>query len=677
MSVIPERAAVTEKPGPERGGPPPTAPARGLTPRAIGLALLLVVGVCWWVAYSEIRTTTTEITCTALPIGVIFVLFCVCLANLGIARLSPRRAFSGSELAVIYILTAVGSSVSGIGLIGFMTPGIANPVYFATGGNRWTEFLPLLPPWLIPQDAEALRNFYGGNSTLYTWSHVRAWLVPLASWGLFMVVLFGTTLCLMAVLRRQWVIRERLAFPIVELPMEMTVRRGGFVGLLRSRAFQFGFLLPCCLQSLNSLAYLYPSVPSIPVKPSTNGPLDLGPHFTTPPWNALGYFPLGFHPSTIGLAYLLSVDVSFSCWFFYLVRKMETVYAAAMGWGGGGGASAGAAARMPFFQEQGAGAWLALAAVSLWLARAALREAWRNALRPPAAPDPAAPMSDRAAIVGLGLGAVFLLAFAVATGMSLQVAAILLGAFFALMVALARIRAEAGTAWHFGPWVKPHHLPVRFFGEDALPPRTLTALATHGWYNLEYRSTPVPHQIEAMKIAEEGRISARGLALWMMVALVVGILAAYWSVLHLYYTEGAGTAKVNAWRINMGRIPWNNLAGQLRGNNPLPDTHGLQAMGVGASITLGLAWMRSRFSGWAFHPVGYALGNSFELDLLWSQFFVGWLFKIVTLRYGGIRAYRAALPFFIGLILGDYVIASLWTILGSLTGATMYRCFPN
>jgi hypothetical protein len=50
---------------------------------------------------------------------------------------------------------------------------------------------------------------------------------------------------------------------------------------------------------------------------------------------------------------------------------------------------------------------------------------------------------------------------------------------------------------------------------------------------------------------------------------------------------------------------------------------------------------------------------------------------VVSLRYGGIRAYRAALPFFIGLILGDYVIASLWTILGSVTGATMYRCFPN
>lgn len=41
------------------------------------------------------------------------------------------------------------------------------------------------------------------------------------------------------------------------------------------------------------------------------------------------------------------------------------------------------------------------------------------------------------------------------------------------------------------------------------------------------------------------------------------------------------------------------------------------------------------------------------------------------------RAYRRALPFFIGLILGDYVIASLWTSVGMALGIDMYRYFPN
>lgn len=648
----------------------------GLTPRAILLALGLVVLVCYWVAVSEIQTTTTEITCTALPIGVLFVLFCLCLLNLAVARVRPGAALSGPELATIYSLTAVGSAVSGIGLIGFMTPSLAAPVHFATEANDWDRFVVLLPDWLVPKDRTAIHAFFYGQSSIARWENLRAWVVPLTAWGIFLLALFGTTLCMMAILRRQWIQRERLAFPIVELPLEMTVRRGGFAGLLRSRAFQYGFALPCALQTLNSLAYLYPSIPRIEVKPEGNGPLDLGSYVKSPPWSALGYFPLGFHPNTIGLSYLLSTEVSFSCWFFYLVRKLEIVYFTAIGAGQGGGAGS-ASARMPFFQEQGAGGWIAIALLSLWLARRSIAEAWRNAVRPPARPDPAAPMSDRAAFAGLFLGSGFLLAFAVAAGLKPLYAGVLLAGFFALMLALCRIRAEAGAAWHFGPWVKAHQLPIRLFGEAALDDRSLTVLAAHGWYNLEYRSTPMPHQIEGMKMAEEGGFLAGRLAFWMMVALAVGIVASYWIVLDLYYREGAGTANVNDWRPTMGRIPWNALNSQLRAANPTPDYPGLQAMSLGAAITLLLGWARTRFTWWPFHPVGYALANSFEMDLLWCQFLVGWLCKTLTLRYGGIRAYRAALPFFIGLILGDYVIASLWTLLGAATGITMYRCFPN
>ena len=40
------------------------------------------------------------------------------------------------------------------------------------------------------------------------------------------------------------------------------------------------------------------------------------------------------------------------------------------------------------------------------------------------------------------------------------------------------------------------------------------------------------------------------------------------------------------------------------------------------------------------------------------------------------KGYRAALPFFLGLVLGDYAISSLWALAGSILGIRMYRCFP-
>ena len=213
------------------GGPKPQG---GVTARIVALSLLLIVGMCWWIAYSEVRTGTTEITCTALPIGVVFVLFVVCCINTAVARWWPRRALSPPELATLYVLVAVGSSVAGIGMIGFLTPAVANPVWFPEA--TWKRFADAVPAWWSPRDPDAVRDFYLGHSTLYTWPHIRAWIPPILTWGGFLILLLGMTLCLAVLLRRQWIESERLTFPITYVPLAMTLQPGGFGGLMRERA---------------------------------------------------------------------------------------------------------------------------------------------------------------------------------------------------------------------------------------------------------------------------------------------------------------------------------------------------------------------------------------------------------------------------------------------------------
>ena len=359
--------------------------------RVVALSMLLIGVMCWWIAYSEIKTTTTEITCTALPIGVVFVVFVVAGLNALAEKKWPRFALSPGEMATLYILVAVGSSLAGIGMIGFLTPAIANPVWFTN--DKWDRFADGVPAWWSPRDAGAVRDFYLGNSTLYTWPHLRAWFFPIATWGGFLFLLLLMTLCFAVILRRQWVEHERLSFPITILPIAMTAQPGGLASLLRNRAFLFGFLLPVALQSINNLHWLFPNLPEIPLKPTANGPLDLGALVKTPPWNALGYFPLAFHPNTIGLAYLLATDVSFSCWFFYLARKLLDVFCVMYGYRDAGASSA--SSRMPYMQEQGVGAWLCLAALSLWMARRHLASVVRGALHPALADDAREAMSYR------------------------------------------------------------------------------------------------------------------------------------------------------------------------------------------------------------------------------------------------------------------------------------------
>jgi hypothetical protein len=47
------------------------------------------------------------------------------------------------------------------------------------------------------------------------------WLPPLMSWLVFMVGLWTVSICMMVILRRQWVEHEHLIYPITKVPLAM------------------------------------------------------------------------------------------------------------------------------------------------------------------------------------------------------------------------------------------------------------------------------------------------------------------------------------------------------------------------------------------------------------------------------------------------------------------------
>ena len=89
-----------------------------------------------------------------------------------------------------------------------------------------------------------------------------------------------------------------------------------------------------------------------------------------------------------------------------------------------------------------------------------------------------------------------------------------------------------------------------------------------------------------------------------------------------------------------------------------------------------LAWARLSFAWWPFHPVGYATSGTWSMDQLWFPIFLGWLAKGLVLRYFGAHAYRPAIPFFVGLVLGEFVVGSFWNLAGIVTGIETYHFWP-
>ena len=58
------------------------------------------------------------------------------------------------------------------------------------------------------------------------------------------------------------------------------------------------------------------------------------------------------------------------------------------------------------------------------------------------------------------------------------------------------------------------------------------------------------------------------------------------------------------------------------------------------------------------------------MDSLWFSIFLAWLVKLMVMKYGGPSLFRRIRPFFLGFILGQYVISGIWLIIDFFTGMT-------
>jgi len=83
--------------------------------------------------------------------------------------------------------------------------------------------------------------------------------------------------------------------------------------------------------------------------------------------------------------------------------------------------------------------------------------------------------------------------------------------------------------------------------------------------------------------------------------------------------------------------------------------------------------MRVRFVWWQFHSIGYAMAGSWAMGTIWIPIFISWFVKLMIIKYGGLKTHRQAIPFFAGLILGEFIIGSIWSIIGLTLDIQTYK----
>ena len=625
--------------------------ALSIRPFVILMVVVLVPLNCWWVVASTRRvgTSPTQVSLFFNAIFTILVVQCVS-ATSRLRRGTKAPLLNRAEILVIYTCVSIGSGLAGVDRLLVLIPLPGHAHWFATPENDWAAlFHRHIPQWLTISDKGILEDYYKGVSTFYTWRILKAWLSVILWWSAFIVALHLVMLCINITLRKRWVEAERLSYPIIQLPIEMTKPNWSF---FRLPWMWIGLGLGATINIINGLNFLFPVVPSL------GGKLyDLRQLLPDRPWNAIGWSPIAVFPFGVGLSFFIPLDLSFSCWAFWLIWRVERISGDIMGWRGW--------PRFPYEAEQSHGAYIGLCVVAIWMSREHLKQVGKRILRPARHQDEAEePISYRMALAGMIAGLTFILIFCLKMGMSFWIIILFFAIWLAISIAITRLRAELGSPVHDLHFIGPDEMLPRMFGVRYLGAANLTGFSYLYFLNRAHRSHVMPHQLEGFKLAEVVHIPLRRFAVLMLFASVLGALASFWAFLSFSYWDGGFSG--------FGRESFNRLERWLSYATPI-DLPAIVFAVAGFGLTLLLAAMRMRFLWWNLHPVGYAISGSWAINPMIGSIFIGWLLKWIILKYGGIRWHRKAIPFFLGIVLGEFLVGTFWSLLGVITDQRMYR----
>lgn len=636
--------------------------SRGVTPKAVLFGLVLVGAISVISPWAILVVKGSQLTSNAIPIIAIFLLFLVTAVLQPLLRLlGDRGLFTRAELITIYVMMLVGAVVVTTGFTGTFLSVITGAVYYATPENDWNSlFVPYLSRWLTPTDTEAIRLFYEGlpRGQVIPWA---AWTLPLISWLSFILVFYWVLFCIAVLLRGQWVENERLTFPLTRLPLAMVEEPEGSEGrraliarLFTSRVMWIGFMIPLLIHCWNSAGNYTDAFQKI----AMNGTVNLLPGLVS--------VPVRMNFPVLGLAYLMPLNVSFSIWFFFVIGLIQQLIFARLGIQVGTGDIWNSGAAPPAILLQSAGGLAVFVLFLLWTARGHLRGLWAQA-RGKVPSDRREVLAPVLAFGGLAVGYLFLLAWLVTSGLSFYVAVLLLTGALGVFIGMSRIVAEAGLPGCQTPMV-PQSFITRGFGPEVLGLKNMTGLGLSTVWIGETAANMMNAVVHSLKLTtdEDGSGRFRGMPIAMGLAIVVGLAGSIWFTMEMAYTYGG--INLHSWYYGGApRWPFDYMK-SIYGTTEsfLPR---LGFTGIGAAVMTGLLVLRHRFIWWPLHPIGFPIANTYVIvSYGWLSILLAWLIKSVILRYGGISVYRAIQPFFLGLILGEFATACLWTFLDGIFG---------
>lgn len=564
-----------------------------------------------------------------------------------------KSKLENNELLVIFMFLVIAIPPVTFGVVEMLIPWMGSPTYFHNPQNNFMQLADALPDWSYPHDTEVIRQMYeGSDGGPVPW---RAWTYPLGIWTLFMSLLFFTGMCVVSLFRKQWVERERMRFPLLFIPISIVQKEapGSKTSFFRNPLVWIAFAMVIVHHVLNVLHAYNPAVMALGDR------FAIGRIFTEYPWTHFRGLSFFQRPQIIGLAYFVGLDILFSGWFFFLLAPAIAMLTDIFGLQATPG--------FPFVQQQGTGAYLALAGILFWVGRQHIGNIIRKTFYNDRGIDDSDEyMPYRWALLGAIVGFVALIAWTHVMGLSIAISIPYFMMLLAFGLVYSRLRSEAGVptmyAFPFHQDTETIQYAIGTRGLISGPNiSNLVMLTSFAWIGRGYFTSQFAYQIENQALADHEGIKSRGLPIMMMGAFILGCLVAYYAILKSYYGFGAlvlhGGSANGGYNIQLSLRAWNSVSSAIETPGP-PNLDRMIAIGAGAVVIIGLVALRTAWLRSPFHPLGYlaTLNHGYAL---WAPFLVAWILKSVIHRLGGARLFRQLMPFFLGLAMADLLVGGL------------------
>ena len=690
---------------------PTNKPARALTLRALIVATVITFAVMAWAQYSELITPTSQMSESTPPIpailglGVVWALFWLWHRGMAglkklpglnrLAALGDRLTLSRREILAVYLFLIVSCAMPSVGVIRLVLPCLMGLQYFGEPTNHYAEMAKYIPSSWAPLGGDAVLTFWEGTDKTIAptglehlpvlgpaiegvWQFFGAtfvvpwseWGVPFVVWSLYLICYFISMFCLVCMFRRKWTEDERLQFPLATMSVEMVSTgesAGTGVQFFRDPIMWIGFSLAVIYNGMNMLNAFNPAVPAMHLM------FPIGSLLTEEPWRAMSGLAFWYKPEVMGLGYLVPSQILLSILVFSLLQWLVMPVSAMYGYQQAG---------FPWSRTQAVGAMIVLGLNFVWSARDRLKEVYRKAVHgDPTVDDSNEPLSYRTAFWGTLVSLAVLVGFPIAYGVSWWPALIyfVIGTLF--VIAYAHNRAETGLPIVWGYPIEEQNLVLpNFLGSQPLIGtgrlRSFTLLSMLNFYQRGTWYAINSTGQESCIVGETVGLGARRTTKLLFVAMVIGLVSAFWMYLACYNTYGGnimetvgGTA--GGQRVQIAMNVFQRVSRWV--DQPAgPNAEMIGATLTGAFITAALIVIRRYFFRFPLHPVGFFFACCHN-NYMWFPALVILTARAIVTRIGGARLYRRPAPAFYALTLGHFFSIGVWSFVGLFAGDQVQR----